>query len=70
MAALKKDGYFIDLWKHIEKRLKELDSTYQTDEEKNFVDPEVQKKTDSDVLSFLNDMSKQDNKLRGMQSNG
>jgi hypothetical protein len=31
LAALKKDGYFTDLMKHVEKRLKVLDSSYQTD---------------------------------------
>lgn len=39
MAALKADGYFIDLIKHVEKRMKELDPGYQTQEEKDYVDP-------------------------------
>jgi hypothetical protein len=43
--------------KHVEKRLKEIDSSYQTDSEKSYVDPKVQKEADNDVLSFLKDMS-------------
>ena len=69
-AALKKDGYFVDLWKHIEKRLKVVDSSYRTDEEKSYVDPLVQKAADAEVLNFFSDMSKQDNKLRGKSAAG
>lgn len=52
-AALKADGYFTDLIKHCEKRMKELDPAFHTQEEKDYVDPVEAKAAMSDVTSFL-----------------
>jgi hypothetical protein len=70
LAALRKDGYFTDLMKHVEKRLKSIDSSYQTDQEKDYVDPTVAREANNDVLGFLKEMSSQDAKLRGKNESG
>lgn len=69
-AALKADGYFVDLIKHVEKRMKELDPSFQTQAEKDYVDPVEEKAAMHDVTSFLTDMQDQDQALRGNMAVG
>jgi hypothetical protein len=64
-AALKADGYFKDLWKHVEKRIKVLEPAYKTEEEKQYVDPVAKTAADDDVMSFFKSAGHQDDKLRG-----
>jgi hypothetical protein len=64
-AALKADGYFKDLWMHVEKRIKVLEPSYKTEAEKLYVDPVAKSAADDDVMNFFKSASKQDDRIRG-----
>ena len=62
--CLKEDGGFPDLMLYCLKKLKQVDRNFRTAEDFNNFTPQEAKAANDDVLSFLADMSKADQRLR------
>ena len=63
--ALKEDGGFPDLMKHVLKRLKQVDPKFKTIDDYNNATPEEIQAANEDVLNFLDEMDQTDKVLRG-----
>ena len=62
--CMKEDGGFPDLTDYCLKKLKALDPKFKTTGDFNNYTPDQAKEANDDVLGFLSDMKKADNKLR------
>ena len=68
--ALKEDGGFPDLLKHVLKKLKSLDPNFKTEADFNNYTPQDAEDANNDVMAFLDEMNETDKKIRGDGANG